>query len=137
MASVRHEVVIAASPEKVWSAVSDVGAVHRRLLPGRVVETRIEGDRRTLTFPDGGQAEEFIVDVDDTARRLAYAVIRGRMPLTHHHASMQVLPEGPTSSRLVWVTDFLPNSLASEVRSRVEVGAREIKGTIEGQTTPV
>jgi hypothetical protein len=38
MASVRHEIVIDASPEHVWDVVSDVGAVHERLLPGRVTE---------------------------------------------------------------------------------------------------
>jgi len=131
MASVRHEIVIEAGPEQAWSAVGDVGAVHLRLLPGRVTDARIDGERRILTFPDGGQAEELIVDVDHTARRLAYAVVRGRMPLTHHHAAMQVVPEGRNSSRLVWVTDFLPDSLADEVRARVEVGAREMKEAIE------
>ena len=34
MASIRHEIVIDASPEHVWGVLRDVGAVHERLLPG-------------------------------------------------------------------------------------------------------
>jgi hypothetical protein len=131
MASVRVEMVIAARPERVWDAVRDVGAVHRRLLPGRVADAHVEGDVRTLTFPDGGIVRELIVDVDDDARRLAYAVVEGRMPLTRHHATMQVMSEGAEHSRLVWITDLLPHSLAPEVRARVEVGANDMKRTLE------
>lgn len=53
MASIRHEIVIDASPEHIWDVLRDVGAVHERLLPGRVMDTRLEGDQRFLTFPDG------------------------------------------------------------------------------------
>jgi carbon monoxide dehydrogenase subunit G len=37
MASVRVEIVIEAGAEHVWAAVADAGAVHRHLLPGRVL----------------------------------------------------------------------------------------------------
>lgn len=53
-----------------------MGAVHERLLPGRVTSTRIEGDVRTLTFPNGVVVHELIVAIDDEARRLSYAVPR-------------------------------------------------------------
>jgi hypothetical protein len=109
-----------------------VGAVHRRLLPGRVLETDVDGDVRTLVMPDGHVVRELIVDVDDETRRLAYAVIEGeRPPLRHHHASLQVFAEGDGHSRLVWVTDVLPNSLAGEIRARTERGAEEMKHALE------
>jgi len=38
MASIRKEILIDAPPEDVWAAVRDVGAVHRRLAPGFVVD---------------------------------------------------------------------------------------------------
>jgi uncharacterized protein YndB with AHSA1/START domain len=60
MASIRHEIVIDASPERVWDVLRDVGAVHQRLLPGRVTDSRIEGDERFLTFPDGHVIRELI-----------------------------------------------------------------------------
>lgn len=131
MATIRQDIVIEATPEQVWEAVRDVGAVHRRLLPGYVVATSIEGDTRLLTFPGGGVVRELIVAVDDEAHRLAYAVVESRMSLMHHHASFQVFAEGASYSRLVWITDVLPHELAAAIRLRVERGAIVMKETIE------
>jgi hypothetical protein len=33
--------------------VRDVGAVHRRLVPGIVVDARLDGDARVVTFANG------------------------------------------------------------------------------------
>jgi hypothetical protein len=105
--------------------------VHRRLVLGYVVDTRLDGDTRILTLPIGGVVRELIVDVDDEARRLAYAVVEGHMPIVHHHASFQVFAEGASHSWLVWITDVLPNELAAEIRVRVERGAVVMKQTLE------
>lgn len=131
MTSIHHEIVIAATPEQVWAALRDVGAVHQRLLPGYVVATQLDGDTRILTMPDGGTVRELIVAIDDEHRRLAYAVVETRMPLTHHHASFQVFADGAHHSRLVWVTDALPHARAAEIRVRVERGAAVMQETIE------
>lgn len=135
MASIRKDILIEATPEQVWAAVRDVGAVHRRLVPGHVVATRLDGDSRFLTFPNGNMVRELIVDVDDETRRLAYAVVEGRMPLTHHHASFQVFADGESESRsrLVWITDVLPNEFAADIRMRVERGAAVMKQTLEDE----
>ncbi len=133
MASIHKEILVAIAPEQVWEAVRDVGAVHRRLTPGLVAETQLEGDVRTLTFPNGAVVRELIVAVDDERRRLAYAVVEGRMPLLHHHASFQVFAEGENCTRLVWITDVLPHTLGEEVRMRVERGAIVIKQALEEQ----
>ncbi|MBG0823915.1 SRPBCC family protein [Planomonospora sp. ID91781] len=132
MASIRHEIVIDASPEHIWDALRDVGAVHQRLLPGRVTGTRLEGDQRFLTFPDGHVIRELIVAIDDDARRLAYSVVEGARPaIEHHHASFEVRSEGDRAGRLIWTTDVLPHALAAEIRIRVERGAKEMKQAIE------
>jgi uncharacterized protein YndB with AHSA1/START domain len=70
VATVRVETVIDVPAQQVWEAVADVGAVHRRLLPGRVLDARIEGDERILTMPDGSEIRELIVAVDQQDRRL-------------------------------------------------------------------
>jgi carbon monoxide dehydrogenase subunit G len=131
MASVRKEILVNATPEQVWDAVRDVGAVHRRLTPGLVLDTQIEGDTRILSFPNGGMAREWIVAIDDEARRLAYSVVEGRMALIHHHATFQVFPDGENHSRLVWTTDFLPHTFAAEIRVRMERGAIVMKQALE------
>ncbi|WP_066372780.1 SRPBCC family protein [Herbidospora mongoliensis] len=131
MASIRIETLVAAPPDLIWDVISDVGAVHERLLPGRVVDTKIEDGRRFLTFPDGNVVEELIVSIDDEARRLAYAVVAGaRPPLIHHHASFEVRPDGT----LVWRADILPDTAAGEVEIRMRYGAAEMKAAIESAT---
>lgn len=131
--TIRKEIVIAASPEQVWDAVRDVGAVHHRLVPGYTENTLMDGNERTLVLPNGGMTRELIVSIDDAERRMAYAVVEGRMPLQHHHASFQVLAHDQTSSKLVWITDFLPEQLTAEIQVRVDRGAQVMKATIEAE----
>ncbi|MEV6373659.1 SRPBCC family protein [Micromonospora musae] len=133
MATVSVEVTVDVPAHRVWEAIADVGAVHRRLLPGRVADARIEGDVRILTMPDGAQVRELILAVDHRIRRMAYAVVEGqRLPLTYHHAAFQVLDEGD-HSRLVWLTDVLPHAMADAVRARVERGIEEMRDVLELQ----
>ncbi|MGW4894770.1 SRPBCC family protein [Kitasatospora sp. NPDC004240] len=128
--------MIEAEAEEVWDAVRDVGAVHERLVPGYVLGTRMDGDVRYLTVPGGAVIRELIVGVDDDLRRLAYSAVEGfRIPLTHHHASFQVLPEGPGRCRLRWTTDVLPHGVAEQVRLRVVRGAQVMKETLERHGT--
>jgi hypothetical protein len=129
MASIRKELVIEAAAEQVWGAIRDVGAVHTRLARDMVLDTRLEADSRLVTFANGEVVRERIVDIDDRALRLAYAVVDWRT--THHNASFQVFPEGDARCRLVWITDLLPDTLASLIESLVEQGCAAIKRTLE------
>jgi uncharacterized protein YndB with AHSA1/START domain len=128
---VHVETIVSVPAERVWDAIADVGAVHRRLLPGRVTDARIEGDTRILTMPDGSHIRELIISVDHANRRVAYAVVDGqRLPLAYHHAAFQVIDEGD-HSRLVWLTDVLPHTMANAVQARMERGIVEIRQTLE------
>jgi carbon monoxide dehydrogenase subunit G len=133
VASVHVETIVARTPDAVWAAVADVGNVHRRLLPGRVADARIEGDERILTLPDGTEVRELIVAVDHEQRRMAYSVQGpGRLVLGHHHAAFQVFAhEDGARSRLVWVTDVLPHDREPAVRARVERGIEEMRAVLE------
>ena len=129
MASIRKEIPLAARAEEVWDALRDVGAVHRRLAAGFVTDTRLDGDARIVTFANGLVARELIVDVDDAARRVAYAVVGGR--LSHHHATMQVMADGDGRCRLVWVADLLPHDMAGAIGGMMEQGSAAMKQTLE------
>jgi carbon monoxide dehydrogenase subunit G len=129
MASIHKEIAIAAPPDVVWAAVRDVGAVHQRLVPGFVTDTRMEEGARIVTFANGMVVRELIVDIDDAARRLAYASVGGRA--AHHNASMQVFADAGGGSRLVWITDVLPDALAEPIRANVEHGSAIIRQTLE------
>jgi len=130
MASIRKEVQVNARPETIWDAVRDVGAVHERLAPGFVVDTRMEEGARVVTFGNGQVARELIVDVDDEARRLAWAVV-GSPRLTHHNASLQIFAEGEGRSRIVWVADLLPNKVAGYIQAMIDQGMAVMKQTME------
>ena len=129
MASIHKEILVDVRPEQVWDVVRDVGALHTRLVPGFVVDTRLEDGARIVTFGNGIVARELIVDVDDQARRLVWAAVGGRF--THHNASVQVFPDGRGGSRLVWIADLLPNEMAGDIRAMIEHAAGVMKPTLE------
>jgi carbon monoxide dehydrogenase subunit G len=130
MASIRKEILIDARPEKVWDAIRDVGALHERLVPGFVVDTRLEDGARVVTFGNGVVARELIVDLDDAARRLVWAVV-GSPRLTHHNASVQVFADGDRRSRVVWIADVLPNEIAGYMAGLLDQGLEVMKKTLE------
>ncbi len=129
MATIYKEIRLEADPGKVWDAVRDVGQVHQRLVPGILVDTRMVGNAREVRFANGLVVRELIVTLDDDARRLVYASVAGRA--THHNASFQVFAEGEDRTRLVWITDLLPDELAVPIGKTVEQVAAVIKRTLE------
>ena len=65
MATIQSEIEIARDKSFVWDAIRDVGAIHRRLVPGFVVDCKLEGDSRIVTFANGMVMREVIVTVSD------------------------------------------------------------------------
>jgi uncharacterized protein YndB with AHSA1/START domain len=131
MASIRTETVIDAPPEQVWAALRDWGALHERLVPGFVADTRLDGNDRIVTFADGAVVREVLIDLDDDASRIAWTIVGG--PYTHHNGSAQVLPEDHGRTRFVWITDLLPDELAGPTAKRMEEGTRVVRETQEGR----
>lgn len=132
MASIHREIEIDASPERVWSALRDVYDVHRRLVPGVLVDGRRDGDHRVVTFATGLVVRELIVDVDDDRRRVAYTVVDSPMHAVHHHASMQVVPGDGAAGRcrLLWITDVMPDDLAWPIADLMDQGAEAMQRTL-------
>jgi len=129
MASIRKEMEIDRSKEFVWDAIRDVGAIHKRLVPGFVVDCKLEGDSRIVTFANGMVARELIVDVDDKTCRHSWSA-RGE-PLTHHNASIQVFSRGDDKCRVVWIADLMPNEAAETVGEMIQRGLDTMKRTLE------
>ena len=121
MGSIHKDIPIDAAPDDVWAAVRDFGAVHKRLVPGFVLDARLDGDARIVTFANGTVARELLVDCDDARRRLVYAVISERVK--QHSASVQVLADGNTRSRIIWIIDVLPSEIAPYIDGQMEQAA--------------
>jgi carbon monoxide dehydrogenase subunit G len=131
MASIRKEIVVNASPQDVWAALRDWGALHERLVPGFVTDTRRDGEDRIVTFATGAVFRERLVDLDDDACRLVWSIVDG--PYAHHNASAQVFPEGETAARFVWTADLLPDELAGPTGQAMEQGTNVLKQTLEAR----
>src|SRR5471032_3048623 len=121
MASIHKDIPLDARPEDVWAAVRDFGAVHQRLVPGFVLDSRLDGDARVVTFANGTVARELLVDCDDARRRLVYAVVSERVK--QHSASVQVFADGDGRSRLVWIVDVLPHEIAPYMDAQMDQAA--------------
>lgn len=120
MAPIHREVLLDASMQRVWDAARDPAALHTRLVPGFVVDTRLQDDVRTVTFANGFVVRERIVDIDDVRHRIAWAVIDSPR-MTHHNASLQVFEE-KGGTRAVWIADLLPHALAPDIAAMIDLG---------------
>jgi len=129
MASLHKEITIERSKQSVWDAIRDVGAIQKRLVPGFVVNCRLEGDWRTVTFANGMVVRELIVAVDDQTCRHSWSA-RGE-PLTHHNASIQVFSDGHDKCRVVWIADLMPNEAAEAVGEMIDEALATMKQTLE------
>ena len=129
MASIRTETTIDATPEEVWDAVRDWGAVHTRLAPGFVIETRLDGPDRLVTFFNGVTVREVLVTLDDVARRLVWSVVAG--PYAHHNGAAHVLLDADGTTRFVWTADLLPDAAAERTKAMMERGTAAIRQALE------
>jgi len=129
MASIRKEIEINRSKKFVWDAIRDVGAIHKRLVPGFVTDCKLEGDSRIVHFANGMVVRELIIDVDDKACRHSWSA-RGE-PLTHHNASIQVFSDGDRKCRVVWIADLMPNEVSGAIGEMIQLGLNTMKQTLE------
>jgi len=137
MASIRKEILTKARPDDVWDAVRDIGALHTRLAPGFVTDTRLEPGARVVTFGNGMVVRELIVTIDNDERRVVWSAVGGS--LTHHNGSAQVLSVAKGLTKVVWIADLLPDEAASAISAMMEQGMAVMKQTLdrlafEGQT---
>jgi len=129
MASIYKELPIETSAETAWAVLRQPGEA-RTLFAPVLVDSHVDGDVRTVRFANGMVVEERIITIDDERRRIVYAAVKGT-PMTHHHASMQVIPDGEGRCRFIWITDLLPDSIASNIRPMIDDGSQALKTNLE------
>jgi carbon monoxide dehydrogenase subunit G len=127
MATIYREFKVEVPVQSVWEAIRDIGAVHSRLAKGFVTNTIVHGNTRTVVFANGYELHEAIISIDDEHRRLAYSAVGGKA--SHHNAYFQVFEHGPQVSRVVWVTDLLPEEMKAPIEQMVNQGVEAIKKT--------
>lgn len=134
MASIRKEILTRAAADAVWDAVRDVGALHTRLVPGFVSDTRVEGNTRIVTFAGGTVLREPIVSLDDAARRLVWTAEGGLA--SHYNAAVQVSQQAGGGTRVVWTADFLPDAVAAAIDAAMTAGAAAMQRALDELVDP-
>ncbi|HQN49880.1 MAG TPA: SRPBCC family protein [Phenylobacterium sp.] len=133
MATVHVEILIHQSVDVVWDAARDVGALHTRLVPGFVADTRMEPGAappvRVVTFASGFVARETIVAVDEAQRRVVWSI--DGEGVDHHNGALQLIEEAPGRTRAVWTADVLPDALAEAYAPLMQRGLEVMKATQE------
>src|ERR1700732_518729 len=129
MASIHKDIPIEAPASDVWDAVRDFGAPQTRLVPGFVLDARLDGEARIVSFANGTVARELLVDCDHARRRLVYAVISER--LTQYSASVQVFADTEARSRLAWIVDVLPHEMAPYIDAQMDQAALAMRNALE------
>ncbi len=129
MATVRKVISTTASVEAVWDAIRDIGALHTRLVPGFVIDTKLEGTVRVVTFANGMVVREPIITIDEAARRLVWSAEGGRT--THYNASAQVTAGADGTSTVTWIADFLPDDVAPAISAAMGAGAAAMKTALD------
>lgn len=127
MTCIRREVVLNAPVHQVWDALRDIGALHTRLVPGFVTDTKLEPGARVVTFGNGMVVKELIVDVDEQQRRVCWSAVGTQ--LTHHNASFQLFAEADGHTRGVWIADLLPHEAAPMIAVMIEQGLAAMQRT--------
>ena len=129
MASIRKEIRINAPASQIWDALKDVGALHTRLVPGFVTDTKMEGNTRVVTFGNGQVVREEIVSIDSTRQRVAWAVVGQQF--RHYNGAAWVEADPKGGSRFFWTSDLLPDEFAPQVDQMMTEGIEAVKRTLE------
>jgi Polyketide cyclase / dehydrase and lipid transport len=123
MTSIYREVTLETDASVAWLALRDQHNL-AHVFAGVLTGVTFDGEVRTVTFAGGEVAQERIVAIDDDRMRVAYTVCGDRF--SHHHSSIQIEPLVNCRCRLVWISDFLPDSLRSFVEPLVDAGCAAV-----------
>ena len=128
MATVRHHVIVAASPDDAWALLGDPSRL-AEWFPG-VVGCQVDGAVRTVTLATGLVMTEEIVTVDALQRRLQYSI---RLPMVRTHlSSIDVLDVDVHRCCCSYAADAEPSVMALVVGGAAADGLARAKRILEG-----
>lgn len=129
MSSVTVENDLACPAARAWALLADFQNPHKAFA-GVLTGARAEDGGRVVTFANGMEVREVMVDLDNARRRIAYAVVGGRF--SQHSAAMQIVENGG-GCRFLWTSDFLPDDATPLVEGLMRQGATAFARIAEGR----
>ena len=128
MASLRHELRIAAAPDEVWAVVSRPESIPE-WFPG-ITSCTVDGNVRVIKTAIGLEMPEEILTNDPILRRFAYRITS---PVYRFHlGGIDVIELGTNDSLCVYSTTAEPDTLALIVAGGTVGALAEIKRLAEG-----
>lgn len=128
MASLRHELRIAASPDDVWAIVTRPESIPE-WFPG-IVSCTVDGKVRVIKTAMGIEMPEEILTNDSLLRRFAYRITS---PVYKFHLGViDVIEIGPLDSLCVYSTTAEPDTLALIIAGGTVGALEHIKLMAEG-----
>ncbi len=128
MASLRHELRIAAAPDEVWAVVSRPESIPE-WFPG-ITSCTVDGNVRVIKTAIGLEMPEEILTNDPILRRFAYRITS---PVYRFHLGViDVIELGTNDSLCVYSTTAEPDTLALIVAGGTVGALAKIKRLAEG-----
>jgi hypothetical protein len=82
-----------------------------------------------VTFSNGMTIREPIVTIDDQRKRLVWSAEGGRA--THYNSSARVEADVEGGSKVIWESDFLPDSIEPDINAAMTAGSTVMKRTLD------
>lgn len=121
MATLRHHVRIARTPDEVWAVVADAGSISA-WFPGIEQSSLADGVRR-CSLGNGAELVEDVVTSDDSLRRFQYRITGGAFVPEYHLGTIDVLEDGD-GSLVVYSTEVLPDRLKAVMDPTIAAGVQ-------------
>lgn len=131
MHDIRQQIDIDVDPDRTWQVVGDTGAI-ADWLPA-LDRSRLDGDLRHGTMPDGSVAVERIVDRSDVERTYSYELVEAPLALDGYRSTLRV-HDVDGRSRVTWHARFdATDELAAAVDGMYRDGLVGLKKHLEAR----
>lgn len=125
MSSFRFHTRVPASPDEVWSVLSDVDTIPR-WFPG-IDRAVFDGTHRILHLTGGGTLQARVVTSDPELHRFQYSFVAGMpQPIEFHLGTLDIIEDG-TGSLVIYSQQIEPDALGEIVGPAVAGGIEGIR----------
>jgi len=135
MGSLKLDVEVDATPDRVWALLGELTATVR-WVPG-VREARMEGSTRICRLADGNVIHEEIAEISPATRSLRYRHLKTPMPVRESDGRFWVTDEGARSTlhveaRLVALDPAMQGPLEQMMAGGLRQSLENLKALAEG-----
>ena len=123
MVHLEHTVEIAASPEQVWSVLSNLPR-SPEFVPG-IISAKMENLTRVCVDTDGNEIQEELEYYSATEQTYRLQHVKIPLPVSQSHMQFSVQPQKQnTLVKLIWELSFLEPALEAQLKPMIDGSAR-------------